>query len=237
MRATPPERRHLLAAPQVGGAQVLPAVVQRVEVEAVGVAVAVAGVAAVPLVERPRRRRGRGSRPAAPARASSGPPRGIVRDQPGRLGVDDLHGVGRGSWRRRGSCRRGRRPARSAARPAATRRNRPSSLSSSAGSGRASRSAARAGGVWSVRKIMTSCVPPQLDGEELAVAARRPRRGRRPRPCPGGRARAWRTRSEPSSVDPRQPLAEHPAEVDVVARSWRTRGSSCWRRSRSCRRR
>ena len=87
------EGRHLLAAPEVRGAQVLAAVVQRVEVEAVGVAVAVAGVATVPLVERPvgvveqdlpapgqRRLRG----------ASQGDRPGEAR----RLGVDHLDGVG-----------------------------------------------------------------------------------------------------------------------------------------------
>ena len=60
------------------GAQVLPAVVERVEVEAVGVAVAVAGVATVPLVERVRSRRGTGSRRGVASDSVLGPPRGIV---------------------------------------------------------------------------------------------------------------------------------------------------------------
>ena len=89
----PAERRHLLAAAQVRRAQVLPAVVERVEVQAVGVAVAVAGVATVPLVERPL---GVVEEDLAPARQRErlGAAQRDRADEPGRLGVDDLDGVG-----------------------------------------------------------------------------------------------------------------------------------------------
>ena len=87
------ERRHLLAAAEVEGAQVLPAVVERVEVQAVGVAVAVAGVAAIPLVERPR-----GvveeDLAAAGQRRRLRAAQGDRPDEPGGLGVHDLDGVG-----------------------------------------------------------------------------------------------------------------------------------------------
>ena len=198
-------------------------------------AVAVAGVAAIPLVERPRRRRGRGSRRGGPATASSGPPSGIVCDERRRSRRRRPGRRRRGSWRRRASCRRGRRPARSAGRPSATRRNRPSSLSSSAAIRSREPSGRQGSRLRSVRKIMTSCVPPQLTARQPAVAADGHAvgvgRGLAPRV---ERERGERLRAV--ERDPRQPLAEDPAQVDVVARSWRTRGSSCWRRSPSGRR-
>ena len=72
------------------------------------------------------------------------------------------------SWPRRGSCRRGRRPARWGGRRARRGGSRPSFLSSS-GAIRSREPSVRQGSRFkSVRKIMTSCVPPKLIATNLS---------------------------------------------------------------------
>ena len=87
------EGRNLLATALVERAQVLPAVVERVEIQAVGVPVAMAGVATVPLVVRVR---GVVEHDLALARQREGlgAAQGDRLDEFGRLGVDDLDRVG-----------------------------------------------------------------------------------------------------------------------------------------------
>ena len=83
-----------LAAAQVGRAQVLAAVVERVEIEAAGVSVAVAGVATVPLVVRALAASWKRISPRRASESVLRPAQGNRLDQLRRLGVDDLNGIG-----------------------------------------------------------------------------------------------------------------------------------------------
>ncbi len=229
------EGRDLLAAPLVERAQVLPAVVERVEIQAVGVAVAVAGVATVPLVERVRR-------VVEQDLAAPGQRQGLRAaqrdrlDQLGRFGVDDLDGVGEVIRDVEGLAVGCEGQLGRAGRRASTRRYRPSFLSSSG----AIRSRELFGPPGKrlqvgpedhhlVRAAATDGHVPLVaaDGHPVGIAGRLALGVERERGI-GRRA----VERRPASAAGRAPSPGR------CCSGWsRTAGSACWRRSPSCRRR
>ena len=216
----PAQRGNLLATAHVGGAQVLAAIVERVEVEAARVPVAVAGVATVPLVVRtltvveedlaaPRERQG------------FGPAQGNRLDQLSRLGIDDLNGVGQIIGHVEGLAVGGKGQLGGAA--AELDAPEPAVFLEQLGRDQVARAVRPPGEPLQVGPEDHDLVrAAETDRHELVVAADRDTMGIADRLA----LRVERERvvgDRAVERDAGQALAEHPAEIDVVAWSSRNR--------------
>ena len=210
----PAQGGHLLVAAQVRRAQVLAAVVEGVEAQAVGMAVAVAGVATVPLVERPLSRMEQ-DLTAAGQRERTRAAEGYRADEAGRLGVDHLHGIGQivGDEKRLVIGREGKLGGPSAQRHAAI----PAIAAQQFRGNQVARAVDSPGQAAAIgtedHHFMSS---PQADRQEFVIPADGHAMG-------VGRGLAARVEREGGErrlggveINPRQTLAQNPAQVNII---------------------